>query len=200
MRPALNPSSQPAPASGTQEYGDLRMRVLDALLLDRSATVPSQALATLMPWAEATIASGQGPLRGMCDASVPPSWRDYLTWAGMPMSLHGPLHWDVDVIEVPAMSAPDIDGQVLRLPSPERLGGLTSLALKPFRMFLHQRLGCRLQTALGLHVYLWSNQALLVCCAPAPIGGFFYGPEVGHRASVLVMPGEVQLISWPAIG
>jgi hypothetical protein len=70
------------------------------------------------------------------------------------------------------------------------------LALKPLRLLVAKRLGCRLQAATGLHFFLWSNQAVLVSHAEVPLGGFLHGPLAGTRHSISIAPGGAQVIRW----
>jgi hypothetical protein len=186
------------PHTDSAEYGALRIHALDAALGLRppDAAVPPPVRAELGRWADEMRAAGRGPARGLSAPQVPERWRETLAWAGMPFGTAGDLHWGTDLKEVPGLMIPELRSGCLLLPVPDTLEQLTSLALKPLRLFVAERLGCRLQSAAGVHVYLWSNQAVLISCSEVPIGGFLHGPEPGQRHSVSMPPGGFQVISW----
>jgi hypothetical protein len=172
--------------------------ILDAAIAGGTLAqaVPQSVLEVLRPWASAMIAAGQGPARGLSAAQVPERWRETLAWAGVPFGTAGDLSWGTDLQEVPELVVPELRAGRLLLPIPGTLAQLTSLALKPLRLFVAERLGCRLQLAAGVHFYLWSNQAVLVSCADVPVGGFLHGPDVGQRHAVSIQPGGFQVIAW----
>jgi hypothetical protein len=194
MHPAIGQLDRPAPARDSADFGTLRARVLDAHLHRRTVLVPRTVAAELDAWASDLIA-GAGPTIGLAAASVPETWYDLLAWSGVPMSVDGPLRWDQDISEGP-VAVPEFHGQKLMLPPPVVLSQLTSLALKPLRLLVANRLGCRLQAATGLHLFLWTKMAVLVSHAEVPLGGFLHGPEPGTRHSVSVPPGGAQVIRW----
>lgn len=195
MHPAIGLLDRPAPAPDSADFGRLRARVLDAHLHRRAVLVPRSVAGELDAWATAVIASGNGATLGLAAAGVPELWYDLLAWSGVPMSVDGPLHWGVDISEE-AVTMPEFHGDKLVLPPPPVLARLTSLALKPLRMLSARRLGCRLQAATGLHLFLWPNQAVLVSHAEVPLGGFLHGPEPGTRHSVHVPVGGAQVLTW----
>lgn len=195
MHPVIGQLDRPAPARDSADYGALRARVLDAHLLRRAALVPKQIASELDAWAADVVASAQGATIGLTAAGVPDLWYDLLAWSGVPMSVDGPLHWGTDICE-DAVAMPEFHGDKLVLPPPPVIAQLTSLALKPLRLLVANRLGCRLQAATSLHFYLWPNQAVLVSHASVPLGGFLHGPEAGTRHSVSVPPGGAQVIRW----
>lgn len=194
MHPAIGQLDRPAPARESADFGTLRTRVLDAHLLKRTVLVPRVVATELDAWA-AEVVAGAGATIGLAAGSVPDLWYDLLAWSGVPMSLDGPLHWGVDIEEA-AVGVPEFHGQKLVLPPPPVLAQLTSLALKPMRKLVADRLGCRLQAGTGLHMYLWAKQALLVSHAEVPLGGFLHGPETGMRHSVSVPVGGAQVVRW----
>lgn len=185
-----------APAHDSTDFGALRARVLDAHLLDRPILVPRTIAAELDDWAAAVVATASGAPIGLAAAGVPDLWYDVLAWSGMPMSVDGPLQWEVDIGEEHAVAMPEFRGAKLVLPPPPVLAQLTSLALKPLRQLVANRLGCRLQAATALRLFLWPNQAVLVSHAEVPLGGFLHGPNQGMRHSLSVPPGDAQVIRW----
>ncbi len=192
------PSDPPLPPRENAQFGAWRVRTLDAAISGRplSGPVPLAVNHELAVWAEEIIASAHGPTRGLLDRNVPNRWRDTLAWAGMPFGVAGDVRWGEDLHEQSSLAVPELrDGQLL-LPLPEVLEQLTSLALRPVRLFIAEKLGTRLQVAAGVHFYLWANQAALVSCCEVPVGGFLYGPEAGQRHSLSLPPGGGQVISW----
>ncbi len=157
--------------------------------------MPRAVAGELDVWAAEVLAGAKGASIGLAAAGVPDLWYDLLAWSGVPMSVDGPLHWGVDISEE-AVGMPEFHGTKLVLPPPPVLAQLTSLALKPLRLMVANRLGCRLQAATALHFYLWPNQAVLVSHADVPLGGFLHGPEPGTRHSLAVAPGSAQVIRW----
>ena len=154
-------------------------------------------MAELKTWASEIIARAQGPAQGLTAATVPTDWFETLIWAGVPMFLAGPLAWGIDLAENAVVPRPTLrDGRML-LPPPATLARLTSLDLKPLRAYIAQRVGCRLQAAAGLHLYLWSNQALVISCADLPLGGFLHGPNPAQRSALALDPGEFrEAVRW----
>lgn len=184
------------PPSGSPEFGRLRVRVLEAVVLGGTAEVPQALAGALEAWAIELAGSGGGPARGVDHASVPEAWRAPLSWAGVPLAAGGELRWGVDLAEDAALREPEIVTAGVRLPPPARLTALTSLALKPLRLFVGERLGFRLQAGSGLHIALWPRLAVLVSSAEVTLGGFFHGPEHGQRSALSVGPGEFQVVRW----
>jgi hypothetical protein len=195
MHPVIGQLDRPAPTRDSSDFGALRARVLDAHLHHRAVLVPRSIAQELEDWAGNVMASATGATIGLSAATVPDLWYDLLAWSGVPMSLDGPLHWDTDITEGD-VATPEFHGQKLVLPPPPVLAQLTSLALKPLRQLVTNRLGCRLQAATGLHFYLWPNQAVLVSQAEVLLGGFLHGPDVGTRHSIAIPPGGAQVIRW----
>ncbi|HEX3134938.1 MAG TPA: hypothetical protein VHX44_15335 [Planctomycetota bacterium] len=195
MHPAIGQLDRPAPAHDSADFGTLRARVLDAHLHHRPVLVPRSIAGELDAWAAEIITSAKGPTIGLEAAGVPDIWYDLLAWSGVPMSSEGPLRWGVD-IEESAGTVPEFHGPKLVLPPPTVLAQLTSLALKPMRLLVANRLGCRLQAATGMHLFLWRSQAILVSHAEVPLGGFLHGPEPGMRHSLSVPVGGAQVIRW----
>ena len=195
MLSAITPYDRPAPAPGSSDFGALRALVLDAAALGRPAMVPRAVAEELSAWATGITAAAQGTLRGLGAADVPERWYDLLAWAGVPMSPVGEMRWGRDLREA-AVPTPEFIDDNLVLPPPATMAQLTSLALKPLRLLVSRRLGCRLQAATGLHLYLWANQAVLISRAEVPLGGFLHGPEPGQRHSLSVEPGSFQVVRW----
>lgn len=195
MHPAIGQLDRPAPAQNSAEFGTLRARVLDAHLHHRPVLVPRSVAGELDAWAVEVVANAKGPTVGLEAAGVPEIWYDLLAWSGVPMSSEGPLRWGVD-IEESAVTMPEFHGPKLMLPPPTVLAQLTSLALKPMRLLVANRLGLRLQAATGMHLFLWRTQAILVSHAEVPLGGFLHGPETGMRHSLAVPVGGAQVIRW----
>ena len=195
MHPAVGHLDRPAPAHDSADFGALRARVLDAHLLGRVVLAPRSVAGELDAWAAEIIADAEGPAIGLQAADVPELWYDLLAWSGVPMSADGPLRWGADISEA-AVAVPEFQEGRLVLPPPPVLAQLTSLALKPLRLLVANRLGCRLQAATGLHFFLWRSQAVLVSHAEVPLGGFLHGPEAGMRHSIAVPVGGAQVIRW----
>jgi len=191
-------SSDPPLPHGDAATGVWRVRVLDAALLGQAPQPgpPAPLGQALAQWAAELIATARGPARGLVAAQVPGNWRETLKWAGVPFGPAGDLSWGLHLQEQPDLVLPELRGGRLLLPEPRALAQLTSLALKPLRLFVAAQLGCRLQLAAGVHFYLWANQAALVSCATLPVGGFLYGPEEGQRHSLSIVPGACQLVTW----
>ncbi len=188
------PAAPPPP--GSPDAGRLRVRVLEAVVLGGTVEVPQAVAGELEAWAVQVAAAGGGPARGVDHASVPVAWRAVLSWAGVPLAPGGTLRWGVDLDEDAALAEPQVGAAGVRLPPAERLTALTSLALKPLRLFVGERLGFRLQAGSALHVALWPRQAVLVSSADVTLGGFFHGPEHGQRSALSVAPGGFQVVRW----
>jgi hypothetical protein len=134
----------------------------------------------------------RGPAIGLDPAGLPPGWTEVLSRCGLPLAPGGAWRWAVDLAEDPDLAVPRQDGGLLLLPPPARLGTLTSLPLKPLRLWVAQRSGVRLQIGADIHLRLWSGRALLVSTAHLPLSGFLSGPTKGTRASIHVAPGGTQ--------
>ncbi len=191
-------SSDPPRPPDAATIGAWRVRVLDAAVLGRvpEPGPPAPLERELPPWAGGIMASARGPARGLVAGQVPERWRETLGWAGVPFGTAGDLSWGDHFAEQPGLQLPELRQGRLLLPEPGTIAMLTSLALRPLRLFVAARLGCRLQLAAGVHFYLWANQAALVSCAQVPVGGFLYGPEQGQRHSLSIAPGACQLVTW----
>lgn len=157
---------------------------LDARCLEGSAAAPpEQALAALPSGAQALGVAG-----------VPESWRAALAWCGVPLA-RGPLRWERDLVAA-AVERPLARSGRLLLPEPARLAELSSVALKPLRLYIAERLGCRLQMAPGVRLWLWPSCAVLLSLQPAPLLGFLYGPRPGHREGLELPPWGLQIVAW----
>jgi len=158
-----------------------RAQVLDAQVTTLQGQLPPAAMAHCAAWLAEVAPPDLPPALGV--GKVPETWADSLGWCGVPLA-QGPLQWGVDV-EQTAVPSPEIRKGRLLLPPAEVLATLTSLSLKPMRMFIAERLGCRLQAAPGIRMWLWPGRAVLQSQSPIPLAGFFYGPPAGHRAEPL---------------
>ncbi len=176
-------------------FGQLRSRVLDALVLGLPTEVPAALHAELQAWAGEQLDGMHGEARGVRFPGVPPAWIETLGWSGVPLALSGELTWGSDLLEA-GVERPTLDGQRLLLPPVDHLAELSGLAMKPLRAWLGLRLGCRLQASPGLRLYLWRDRALLVSHLDMPVGGFLYGPLAGSRASLAIGAGGFQLVTW----
>jgi hypothetical protein len=192
--------------AGGPQAGLAQVRALHAVVFAGGGLGAGEHAAAHLAWARAVASSAQGEPRGLDLDSLNPDWCATLSWVGVPMAPPGAaereprdLRWGRDLItssQSPGSASLAVSEGVLVLPPAERLLGLTSLELKPLRAFIAARLGIRLQAAAGIHVVLWANQAVLVSCAPVPLGGFFHGPQVGQRTSIALEPGGVQVLRW----
>ena len=176
-------------------FGQLRSRVLDALVLDLPAEVPGALHAELLAWAGEQLEGVRGLARGVRFAGVPWAWIETLGWSGVPLAAAGDLVWGVDLDEA-EVELPQVKGERLLLPPVNHLAELSGLAMKPLRAWVGQRLACRLQASPGLRLYLWGDRALVVSHLDVPVGGFLYGPAAGTRASLALAAGGFQLITW----
>ena len=129
---------------------------------------------------------------------MPPGWIGVLRWAGLPLSVDGPLHWGREVAAAPRLHAPAIDGDRLLVPGHTWLEACTGVALRPLRRFVAERFGLRLQAAPGIAVYLWANQGILVSMREEPLGGFLHGPRDGERQNLTWAPGQALWVRWEA--
>ena len=177
----------------SEDLAEWCARSLDARLARQSLSAPAGLELTGQRWLAEHVPAGLPAALGI--AGVPEAWVDSLAWSGMPLSPDGPLQWGTDVSQA-EVHAPEVRGNRLLLPPPEALAELTSLSLKPMRLFISSRLGCRLQAAPGIRLWLWPGRALLLSLSPIPLAGFIYGPSKGHRAGVSLPPWGTQTITW----
>ena len=199
LPPPPPPPPEPPPTSdGPAAIGAWRVRVLDAALagVPCAPPPPAELEQELTGWAIELLGSARGPARGLSAGQVPACWRATLQWAGVPFGQAGDLRWGEQIDEQAGLTQPELRAGRLLLPEPAALAQLTSLALKPLRLFVAATLGCRLQSAAGVHLYLWENQAALVSCGALPVGGFLYGPQEGQRHALSILPGACQLVTW----
>lgn len=184
-----------APKQGTAAYGALYEAMLDAELLDQQVEIPKSEHQVLQDWLQEVLSNAEGPLRGIAIEGVPKEWMPILRWAGVPISVDGPLHWGTEITTA-GISRPRVENNILTLPSIEVLIHLTSLGMRPVRHFIGQQFGVRLQAANSISCYLWSNQTVLISRTQVLAGGFLHGPNPGQRASLAIEPGTAQLLSW----
>jgi len=176
-----------------EDLAEWRARSLDAQLARRQLALPTAVRAACQAWLSEVAPAGLASAQGVAD--VPAAWFDTLAWSGMPIADGGTLRWGTDIREAD-VEAPEVRGKVLLLPQPEALAHLTSLALKPLRLFVATHLGCRLQAAPGIRMWLWPGRAVLLSLSPIPLAGFLYGPTQGHRAGVSIDPWGSQIVTW----
>ena len=144
-------------------------------------------------WARTVVAAGRTP-QGWDPAGFPPGWQPALAAAGVPLA-RGGERWTARISD--QVSGPLLlsSGELL-VPPRERFATLTSLPLKPLRLFIHAHLGIRLQVATGVHLWAWANQLVLINTTALYRGGFIHGPQRGMRSVVALEPGQSQEISW----
>ncbi len=167
-----------------------RTQALDALVTGRDP-LPA-ASAGCAAWLAGMAPPDLAPALGL--GGIPPAWIDTLAWCSMPLAI-GPLRWGSDVEQGEVITPVVLKGRLL-LPPVDTLASLTSLALKPMRRFISERLGCRLQAAPGIRMWLWPGRAVLQSLSPIQLAGFFYAPPTGHRAGLALEPWGSQLITW----
>jgi hypothetical protein len=180
---------------GSAAYGACCARMLDAALFGDAASRADIGAASLPEWAVGVLRSAKGAAQGVDRDSTPGEWRDALGQVGIPFARPGALRFGAD-LRSSAVSVPSMNGAVMELPSPAELTGLTSLQLKPLRLFIADKFGIRLQASSGLRLYLWPNQSLVISLLDIPIGGFLYGSTPGQRAALSLDPGGHQLVAW----
>jgi hypothetical protein len=195
MHPAISTLDQPAPHHTSSDFGKLRADVLLAHITDQRVHIPQAAATMLDDWASHIMANAIGPALGLQASTVPAVWSDVLALSGLPLSKNGPLLWGRDIREAD-VPLPTLHNDCLVLPPPATMAQLTSLALKPLRLLISQRLGIRLQAATSIQLFLWSNQAVVISHGNVPLGGFLHGPQVGMRHSLTLEVGGAQIIQW----
>lgn len=176
----------------SEALAEWRARTLDARIAGCSALPPAELRDACAAWLAEAVPAGPAAALGV--AGAPEAWVDTLGWSGVPLAA-GPLRWGADIRQ-DAVPAPTARDGVLLLPPPEDLAALTSLSLKPLRMFIAERLGCRLQAAPGIRLWLWPDRAALQSLSPIPLAGFLYGRAQGHRSGVALEPWGCQVIAW----
>jgi hypothetical protein len=177
----------------TPAYGACREALLDAVALNRPGCLPAATAEQLQAWLQQMLV-GEGQLLGLDVAETPADMLPVLRFSGAPLGCSGPLRWGTDC-SIDDARGPLIEGDHLLLPSAERLGHMTSLALKPVRRFFAQRLGVRLQAATGIGLWLWPDRALVISQVAVPVAGFLHGPQPGRRCTLALEPGGYQLVS-----
>lgn len=195
MGELITGNSSRVPLFNSGAYGKLRSQALDAVVLGLAGSVPQRARSDLLAWAKDAASTAQGPARGLDYESLPSGWFEVLCWAGVPFARPGELRWGKDIVESD-VKRPRESGQSLLLPAVDRLMELNSLGMKPMRLFISEKLGCRIQSAAGVRLYLWRNQAVVISQVDIPLGGFIYGPNPGQRFSMALNPGGSQLVTW----
>jgi hypothetical protein len=144
-------------------------------------------------WAQAVVAAGRTP-QGWDPSSFPPGWLPALAAAGAPLA-RGGHPWAARISDQAHSLTLRSSGELL-VPPLECFAILTSLALKPLRLFIHAHFGIRLQVAAGVHLWAWANQLVLINTTVLYRGGFIHGPQRGVRSVVALEPGQSQEISW----
>ena len=170
-----------------------RSRALADLLLGDGQAGTNPADAEARAWAQGVVAAGRSP-RGWDPASLQPGWQAALANAGVPLA-RGGEPWTADISET--VNAPMLlsTGNLV-MPPLASFMVLTSMPLKPLRLFVHAHLGTRLQVATGVHLWVWENQLILVNTTLVYRGGFMHGPQRGMRSVVALEPGQSQEITW----
>lgn len=168
-----------------------RAALIEALIAD--GTPVAGASEEDLSWANELLA-GAGKPQGWDPETVAPAWRAPLAWAGVPFA-RGGERWEVaesaDLLR-PSLSA---DG-VLVLPPLAVFTALSSLPLKPLRVWVAQRFAVRVQIGTGVRLWLWDNRFVVLNCSDRHRGGFIHGPTRGMRAVVALDPGQAQAVSW----
>jgi hypothetical protein len=176
----------------SERLAEWRAKAMDARIAGRPVLPPAALRDDCAAWIAESCPTGTEDSLGI--DGVPAEWIDTLGWAGVPLA-GGPLRWGTDLRQA-AVGAPVVRDGILLLPPPNDLACLTSLSLKPMRMFVADRLGCRLQAAPGIRLWLWHGRAVLQSLSPIPLAGFLYGPVSGHRAGVALDPWGSQVLTW----
>lgn len=186
----------PVPAPGSPGAGEIAALALRAAVLGYRQEVPAELLPGLARWIEELLGVAKGEPLGLDPRGLPDAWREALAWSGVPLAVNGALVWGRDLREHPEVELPRLDGDVLLVPVLARFTCLTSLDLKPLRALVAQRCGVRLQAGVGLHFFLWANQAVVCSRLETLAGGFLHGPTAGQRHGLSVDPGGVQHLLW----
>jgi len=186
----------PVPAVGSPGAGEIAALALRAAVLGHQQEVPASLVPGLSRWIDELQGLAKGDPLGLDPAGLPEAWREALAWSGMPLAPRGALVWGRDLREQQDVELPRLDADVLLLPRLSRFACLTSLDLKPVRLLVAQRCGVRLQSGVGLHLFLWANQAVMCSRLETLTGGFLHGPAVGQRHGLSVDPGGVQHLLW----
>lgn len=169
-----------------------RARALDARLAGRTLRLPEVLRPACETWLTEVLPRDGRTALGLTGA--PPRWSAVLGRVGVPLA-PGPLCWgdDLDLAEV---ARPVLRDCRLLLPGLERMRGLSAVDLKPLRLFIRDRLGCRLQAAPGIRLWLWPRLAVLQSLARIPLAGFLYGDAPGHRTCVSLPAWGYQVVDW----
>lgn len=173
-----------------------RERVLDAQVLGTQVQPPTEVSAGCAAWLSEALPGDGRPARGLDVAGLPAAWRETLAWAGVPLASGGTLRWGVDLRQDAAVESPLLKDGVLVLPPPDAMARLSSVALKPLRRLVADRLECRLQAAPGIRLWLWDGRAVLQSQSSLMLAGFLYGSAPGHRASLALEPWGGQVVTW----
>lgn len=144
-------------------------------------------------WAASLVAAGKSQ-RGWDPTPWTADWRRVLAYAGVPFAAGGDR--PMVAVDTSALTvSSSLDGQ-LRLPPLKCFAGLTSLPLKPLRLFVQRHYHLRLQLGIGIHMCLWSNQVVVINASADQRDGFLYGPQHGMRLPVSLPPGAAQELTW----
>lgn len=189
---ALRAGEHAGMSEPSEQLAEWRAKVMDARIAGLPILPPAELRDACATWIDEACPAGSSAALGVVGA--PGDWADTLGWAGVPLA-GGPLHWGKDLRQE-AVDAPVVRDGVLLLPPPDDLACLTSLSLKPMRMWVAERLGCRLQAAPGIRLWLWKDRAALLSLSPIPLAGFIYGPAAGHRSGIALEPWGSQVVTW----
>ena len=135
-----------------------------------------------------------GTAIGFDPESLPAGWLEPLLAAGVPVANAGEP-W-------PARSDPQLTHPIitsaseLLLPPLERFRTLTSLPLKPLRIWIHLRFGVRLRVATGIQLWLWNDRLAIANRSDQHRSGFLHGPHHGMRTVIALDPGRHQVVTW----
>ena len=136
------------------------------------------------------------PALGLDPTTLPPGWFAVLSRCGLPFALGGALRWGDNLGEDPRATIPSVQGARLCLPPRELLLTLSSLPLKPVRVWIAQHVGVRLKIGADVHLRLWPQRAVVVSTAAVPLAGFLSGPAQGTRASLHLPVGSAQHVTF----
>ena len=167
-----------------------------SIIDDHLGGVPPSVDPDTRAWLAAIIGEA-GAAIGLDTDGLPGPWATALSRVGVPLARGGELRWDRD-LRTDATTVPVVDRHdgACVLPPLTRFALLTSLPLKPLRLFVFARLGVRLKVAAGVHMRLFADHAVLVSTCDLPLGGFLIGPRPGARTSLEIPPLGVQVVGW----
>jgi len=179
------------PPSDSGGWGRLRRLALDAILLGRPAELP-RGCEDLLDWAAERTSTGEAV--GLDPTGFDDATFETLRRAGLPFASLGRAPEESGLRIDSTVDIPAAEDGGVRCPPPSCLNACSSLQLKPLRMFVADRFGCRLQTGPGCCLSLWNDRVLLIACGDFTYGGFLHGPARGQRNTIDILPGDWQEI------